>query len=91
MVPSSGDSLKELHVCGRDPKALPHATSEGWALQDAAKFSLARVLPDEALRLDTRYPRPQRCVTNELLSKAMSISGLAGEHYIACGNLIAHQ
>ena len=100
-VPPSEEYLRELHACWRDTRALSHATSDGRtlaAMQDAAKFGLARmpavepaiaapvVSPEEALRPDARCPRPQCRVTDDLLTKAYDAAARMGR----IGNSLSH-
>ncbi|KAK0134652.1 Neuronal acetylcholine receptor subunit alpha-10 [Merluccius polli] len=100
-VPPSEEYLRELHACWRDTRALSHATSDGRtlaAMQDAAKFGLARmpavelaiaalvVSPEEALRPDARCPRPQCRVTDDLLAKAYDAAARMGR----IGNSLSH-
>ncbi|KAK0149825.1 hypothetical protein N1851_009418 [Merluccius polli] len=100
-VPPSEEYLRELHACWRDTRALSHTTSDGRtlaAMQDAAKFGLARmpavepaiaalvVSPEEALRPDARCPRPQCRVTDDLLAKAYDAAARMGR----IGNSLSH-
>lgn len=100
-VPPSEEHLTELHACWRDTKAHSRLTSDGRtlaAMQDVAKFDLSRiptveptiaspiVSPEEAMRPDTRCPRPQCQVTDYLLCKAYDGAARMGR----IGNSLSH-
>ncbi|XP_068583377.1 LOW QUALITY PROTEIN: uncharacterized protein [Cebidichthys violaceus] len=100
-VPPSEEYLRELHACWRDTGTLSRLTSDGRtlaAMQDAAKFGLARmpaveptiaaliVSPEETLRPDARCPRPQCRVTDDLLSRAYDTAARMGR----IGNSLSH-
>ncbi|CAL8337509.1 unnamed protein product [Boreogadus saida] len=100
-VPPSEEYLKELHVCWKDAKALPHPSSSARALaamRDPEQYGLGRMprvepaiaslilTPDQALRPDARCPRPQCRVTDDLLSKAYDAAARMGR----IGNSLSH-
>ena len=100
-VPPSEEYLKELHSCWKDVKALSRPSSSARALaamQDPAQYGLGHMppvepaisslilAPDQALRPDARWPRPQCRVTDDLLSKAYDAAARMGR----IGNSLSH-
>ncbi|XP_043992837.1 uncharacterized protein LOC122842759 [Gambusia affinis] len=100
-VPPSGEYLRELHACWRDPRAFSRLSADGRvlaAMHDSVQSGLDRmpavepavasliVSPDEALREDVRCPRAQCRITDGFLCKAYNAGARAGR----LGNSLAH-
>ena len=100
-VPHSVDFLSELQTCWRDTKACSRLSADGRtlaAMHDAAAVGLDHmpavepgiasliVSPDEALRQETRCPRPQCRITDDLLTRAYDAGARAGR----MGNSLSH-
>lgn len=83
-VPPFQPYIEELHKCWPDPKSLSYHTNDSRALasmQNAGSYGLDRmpavepsiasliVSPEEVLRPDACCPRPQCCITDDLLLK----------------------
>ena len=93
--------IEELQRCWPDPRSLSHHTSDSRALAsmpNASKHGLDRmpalaptiasliVAPEEVLRPNARCPRPQCCITDDLLTKCYDTAARMGR----IGNSLSH-
>ena len=100
-VPRAEDFVRELQTCWRDTKACSHLSADGRALaamQDPASVGLDSmpgvepcvaslvVSSVDALKRDTRCPRPQCRLTDDLLIRAYDTGARAGR----IGNSLSH-
>ncbi|KAI7807002.1 putative disrupted in schizophrenia 1 protein-like [Triplophysa rosa] len=97
----SRDYIDELQKCWANPKSLTHHTSASRALaamQDADTFGLDQMpkidpiiasfvlSPEEVLRTNVRWPRPQCRITDDLLIQAYNTAAHMGR----IGNSLSH-
>ena len=100
-VPHAEDYLRELQSCWTDSKARSRLTSDGRtlaAMHDSEAVGLdcmpavepvvssLVVSPDESLNRDTRCPRPQCRLTDDLLVRGYNAGARAGR----IGNSLSH-
>ena len=100
-VPHAEDYVRELQSCWTDSKARSRLTSDGRtlaAMHDPAAVGLdcmpsvepvvssLVVSPDESLNRDTRCPRPQCRLTDDLLIRGYNAGARAGR----IGNSLSH-
>ncbi|MEQ2165992.1 hypothetical protein GOODEAATRI_022912 [Goodea atripinnis] len=93
VVPPLAEYIQVLHACWMDTRAFSRPTADGRvlaAMHETSKFGLgcmppfesaiASVIvpPDEALRPNARFLRPQCCVMDDLLCRAYDSSARMG-------------